>query len=293
MHLRKFWALAGMIVIALVVAGCGRQAAKSSNTLQIKGSNTMLQLGQAWAEAYNNKSETKVSVSGEGSGVGISAIINGTTDIAESSREMKPDEINNAKAKGIEPVETTVAWDGLAIIVNTDNPVRQLTLEQLRSIFLGEVKNWKDLGGKDAEIIVTTRDTSSGTHQYFKEFILRRGDAKSKEEFPNTALTTTSSQTAVETVAQDKGAIAYVGLGYVTSKVADVAISESVGGPYVTATIKSVMDRSYPISRPLYFYTAGEPEGKVKDFVDFVLSDEGQQIVVREDFVPVRSVEEM
>lgn len=291
MRTKSFLLVTVIVLTALVTAGCGRRSGGSGGTLQVRGSNTMLQLGEAWAEEYNAISATKVSVSGEGSGVGVSALINGTTDIAETSREMTPDEINQAKARGIEPVETIVAWDGLAIVVNPDNPVRQLTLEQIRSIFLGEIRNWHELGGPNEEIVVTTRDTSSGTHQYFKEHILRRGDSKGKEEFPKSALTMTSSQTAVQTVAQDKGAIAYVGLGYVSPRVAEVAVATSNGEPYIKATIETVMDRSYPISRALYFYTAGQPEGEVKDYVDFVLSDKGQQLVVREDFVPVRKVE--
>lgn len=291
MRTKSFLLFFAIVAAALAVTGCGRRSGGRGETLQIKGSNTMLQLGQAWAEAYNAASRTKVSVSGEGSGVGISALINGTTDIAAASREMEPAEIKDAKAKGINPVRTTVAWDGLAIIVNPSNPVRKLTLEQLRSIFLGEVKNWREVGGPNEPIVITTRDTSSGTHQYFKEKILRRGNPKGKEEFPNSALTITSSQAAVQTVEQDKGAIAYVGLGYVTPQVADVAIAESADGPYVKPTISTVMDRSYPISRALYFYTNGQPKGKVKAFVDFVLSDKGQQIVEKTDFVPIRKVE--
>ncbi|MEN6520557.1 MAG: PstS family phosphate ABC transporter substrate-binding protein [Armatimonadota bacterium] len=291
MRTKNFLLFVMIVVTALIVAGCGRRSSKAGNSIQVKGSNTMLQLGQAWAEAYNAISSTKVSVSGEGSGVGISALINGTTDIAEASREMEPAEIKDAKAKGIDPIRTTVAWDGLAIIVNPSNPVRKLTIEQLRSIFLGEVKNWREVGGPNEEIVVTTRDTSSGTHQYFKEKVLRRGNSKGKEEFPRSALTITSSQTAVQTVEQDKGAIAYVGLGYVTPKVADVAIAKSNERPYIKPTIETVMNRSYPISRALYFYTNGQPTGKVKAFVDFVLSDKGQQIVEKIDFVPIRKVE--
>lgn len=291
MRFKRFRVFAALAGIAMIIAGCGQRAEEAGKTLQVKGSNTMLQLGQAWAEEYNNTSKIKVSISGEGSGVGISAVINGTTDIAMSSREMKPEEIRAAKARGIEPVETTVAWDGLAVIVNPKNPVRQLTLEQLRSIFLGEIKNWRELGGKDEEIIITTRDTSSGTHQYFKEHILRRGNPKGKEEFPPSALYVTSSQTAVYTVAQDEGAIAYVGLGYISPKVAEVSIAKSEGEPYVRATIETIMNQTYPISRALYFYTAGQPSDESKKFIDFVSSDEGQRIVMREDFVPVRRVE--
>jgi phosphate transport system substrate-binding protein len=286
MRIRGSWLLVVLLGSALVIIGCGRRTG-GRGTLQVKGSNTMLQLGQAWAEEFNKTSPTKVSISGEGSGVGISALISGTTDIAETSREMKPEEIKQAKAKGVEAVQTTVAWDGLAVVVNPSNPVRKLTMDQLRDLFLGNVKNWRELGGPDEQVIIVTRDTSSGSHEYFLEHVLRRGNPKGKEDFPNTALVAPSSQAAVQSVSQDKGGIAYVGLGYVSSKVADVAIAKSKGGPYVKPAVGTVMDRSYPISRPLYFYTNGKPTGAVKEYVDFVLSDEGQRVVEREGFVPI------
>jgi phosphate transport system substrate-binding protein len=250
----------------------------------------MLILGQAWAEEFNKNSDAKVSVSGEGSGVGISALIGGTTDIAETSREMSADELQKAKAKGVNPVQTLVARDGLAVIVNPDNPVRKLTMDQLRDIFMGNVKNWKEVGGKDQKILLVSRDTNSGTHVYFKEHVLRRGNSKGTEEFPNTALMVVSSQSAVQTVTQDKGAVAYVGLGYTGPKVGTVAVAKTPAGPYVTPSMETVMNNTYPISRPLFFYTNGEPKGVAKKYLDFVLSDKGQGIVEKLDFVPLRKI---
>ncbi len=287
MRTNNFCIIAILFLAALFIAGCGERR----EVIEIKGSNTMLQLGQAWAEDYMSKSDANLTVSGEGSGVGIAAMINGTTDIAQSSREINAEEIERAKAKGVNPVQFIVAWDGLAIIVNPKNPVKKLTMDQLRSIYLGNIKNWKAVGGPDEEIVLHTRDTASGTHQYFKEHILRKGDSKGKEEFPRTAIVDTSSQAAVQSVAQDIGGIAYVGLGYINTKVAPVAIAESEGEGYVLPSVEAVMDRTYPISRPLYFNTNGEPTGKIKSYVDYVLSDDGQRVVMREDFVPVRKVE--
>jgi phosphate transport system substrate-binding protein len=286
LRMRPFFLIVLASIIALTVVGCGRKGESRSN-LTVKGSNTMLQLGQAWAEDYNGTSSTKVSVSGEGSGVGISSLISGTTDIAECSREMKPDEIKQAEAKGVEPVSTIVAWDGLAVIVNKNNTVKQLTMDQLRDIFMGTTKNWREVGGPDLPIELVNRDTSSGTHEYFLEHVLRRGNSKGKEDFPNTALVVTSSQAAAQTVAQDEGAVAYVGLGYVTPKVSDIAVAKAQGSPYVKPTVTTVLDSSYPISRPLYFYTNGSPKSEVKKYVDFVLDDKGQQIVEKQGFVPV------
>ena len=273
--------IAILLLAVLFIAGCGERR----EAIEIKGSNTMLQLGQAWAEDYISKSDTNLIISGEGSGVGIAAMINGTTDIAESSREINAEEIERAKAKGVNPVQFIVAWDGLAIIVNPRNPVKKLTMEQLRSIYLGNIKNWKEIGGLDEEVVLHTRDTASGTHQYFKEHILRKGDPKGKEEFPRTAIVDTSSQAAVQSVAQDIGGIAYVSLGYINSRVAPVAIAESEDRDYVLPSIEAIMDRSYPISRPLYF-NQRRADWKCKEVYDYVLvMMDG--IVMRKTFVPV------
>lgn len=289
MQNKSLLALVAFAGLAMVMTGCSKQG-QSSRMLQVKGSNTMLILGQSWAETFNKNSDVKVSVSGEGSGVGIAALIGGTTDIAETSRKMEPEEIDQAKVKGINPVSTQVALDGLAVIINPDNPVKKLTLDQLRDIFMGNVKNWKALGGKDEPIVLVSRDTNSGTHVYFKEHVLRKGKSKGKEEFAKDALMVQSSKTAAQTVIDDKGAIAYVGLGYVTPKVVPVAVSKGDGQLYVLPNMKTVMDNSYPISRPLFFYTNGQPKDAVKKYVDFVLSDDGQRIVEKMDFVPLRKL---
>lgn len=278
-----------LLGVAVVLAGCGKPS-QNSKILQVKGSNTMLILGQAWAEAFNKNSDVKVSVSGEGSGVGISALIDGSTNIAETSRLMEPEELTRAKSKGVNPVNTMVARDGLAVVVNPDNPVRKLTMDQLRDIFMGNVKNWKDLGGKDEKIVLVSRDTNSGTHVYFKEHVLRRGHSKGKEEFAKDAMMVVASKTAVQTVKDDKGAIAYVGLGYVTPEVAPVAVAKATDQPFILPTMDTVLDNTYPISRPLYFYTNGQPKDSAKKYVDFVLSPEGQKIVEKMDFVPIKKI---
>ncbi|MBI2844099.1 MAG: PstS family phosphate ABC transporter substrate-binding protein [Armatimonadetes bacterium] len=293
MIVRRLWACIVLLgLAAFVVAGCaerGEQAA-GRDVIEVKGSNTMLILGQAWAEEFNKTSEAKVTVSGEGSGTGVAALINGTADIAEMSRAMKPEEIERAKAKGVNPVETVVAWDGLAIVVNKDNPVRKLTEGQLRDIYMGNINNWSEFGGPNLEIVAVSRDTSSGTYEYFREHVLRRDNPEGKEEFARTVFLAVSSKQAAQTVSDSKGGIAYVGLGYVTPDVAQVAVAKSQDGPYVQPSIETVQNRTYPLSRPLYFYTGGEPKGAVKDYVEFILSGEGQQIVIRNDFVPMRKL---
>lgn len=262
-----------------------------SGSIQIKGSDTMVNLGQAWAEEFMIKyPNVSVAVTGGGSGTGIAAMINGTTDIAESSRQIKKEEIDLARQNGVEPVEFTVGLDGLAVVVNPANPVKELTLDQLRDIFMGNITNWKDLGGSDARIVVLSRESNSGTHVYFKEHVLRRGNEKGPEEFAPTALLMPSSQAIADEVASNTGAIGYYGLGYVTSRQKAVAVASKTGAPAVLPTLDTVTSGDYPISRPLFMYTRGEPAGVVKDFMDFALSDEGQKIVRDLDFVPLRKV---
>jgi phosphate transport system substrate-binding protein len=274
------------VLALLAIHGCSRP----KGAVQIKGSDTMVNLGQAWAEAYMNKHpDANISVTGGGSGVGIAALINGDTDIAESSREMKPEEIEQAKKKGREPKEFTVAQDGLSVIVNPSNPANKLTINQLSGIYTGKITNWRQVGGRDAPIVALSRDRSSGSHVFFLEHVVRRGNANGPEEYASSVLMQVSSQSISEEVAQNVNAIGYVGMGYVEKgRHNTVAVANDAESPYVEPTEENVLNRSYPIARPLYFYTPGEPEGAVKAFIDFVLSDEGQRIVRKLDFVPIR-----
>jgi len=264
-------------------------AASAKNSIQIKGSDTMVNLGQAWAEKYMQENPGDfAAVTGGGSGTGISSLISGTCDITMSSRNIKEKEIALAKARGINPFEIKVALDGLAVVVNPKNPISKLTLDQLAKIFTGKNTNWKELGGQDSKIVILSREVNSGTHVYFKEHVLRREDPNGKEEFAPGALLLSSSQAIADEVAGNPAAIGYYGMGYISSKQKDVAVAKDDKSEYVVSTIENVINGKYPISRPLFLYTNGEPRGLVKKFVDYVLSKEGQDIVLKTDFVPIK-----
>jgi phosphate transport system substrate-binding protein len=263
--------------------------AKNSRSIQIKGSDTMVNLGQAWAEEFNKLyPDVNVAVTGGGSGTGISSLLNGTCDIAETSRAMEEKELTQAKDKGINPVQEIVALDGIAVVVNPKNTVKNLTMDQLRSIFIGDITNWKDVGGANKEIVILSREVNSGTHIFFKEHVLRKGKAKGPEEFSPASLLMPSSQAIADEVSNNENAIGYYGMGYISPKQKVIAVSKDAPSPFVEPTIESVKDNTYPISRPLYMCTNGKPEGKIKDFMDFVYSQEGQQIVKKLDFVPIK-----
>ena len=264
-------------------------ATPRKNFIQIKGSDTMVNLGQAWAEKYREKNpEEFMAVTGGGSGTGLSSLISGTCDIAMSSRNIKEKEVDLARQKGIRPYEIKVALDGLAVVVNPKNSVSKLTIDQLAAIFTGKISNWKDLSGKSASIVILSREVNSGTHVYFKEHVLRKNDPNSKEEFAPGALLLSSSQAIADEVAQNPDAIGYYGMGYVSNKQKPIMVAQDAKSEYEAPTIENVINGKYPISRPLFLYTNGQPQGLVKKFIDFVLSKEGQDIVLETDFVPIK-----
>lgn len=264
-------------------------AAKDKNSIQIKGSDTMVNLVQAWAEKYmENNPQEFVAVTGGGSGTGLSSLISGTCDIAMSSRNIKDKEITLAKQKGIEPFEIKVALDGLAVVVNPRNPVSKLTIDQLAQIFTGRITNWKEVGGQDLKIVILSREVNSGTHVYFKEHVLRKNDPNSKEEFAPSALMLPSSQAIADEIAGNPAAIGYYGMGYICVKQKAVLVANDEKSEYIAPTIENVINGKYPMSRPLFLYTNSQPQGLVRKFVDFVLSSEGQDIVLKTDFVPIK-----
>jgi len=277
-----------LLMTAIALTGCGRRQA-GVNSIQIKGSDTMVNLGQAWAEAFMKENPAEsIAVTGGGSGTGIAALIAGTCEIAELSRNLKEGEIAQARKNGIEPREITVALDGLAVVVHPQNPVSRLTMDQLAQIFTGTVTNWHDVGGPDLAIVLLSREVNSGTHLYFKEHVLRRGRAEGKAEFAASALMLPSSQAIADEVAQNPGAIGYYGMGYLSERQKAVAVAKNASAPFVLPTIGTVIDGTYPISRPLLMVTKGQPAGLTQRFLDFVLSPAGQRIVTRIDFVPVK-----
>jgi len=263
----------------------------AAQTIENKGSDTLVNLALAWAEAYMDLyPEVRISVTGGGSGTGIAAMVNGTVDIANASRAMKPEEITAAQANGIAPVQFTVARDAIAIVVHPSNSVDGLTLRQISDIYTGRTTNWSQVGGEDRPIVLLSRESNSGTYVYFLEHIVRLGDKDSDLLFSPDTLLMPSSEGISTEVRQNPNAIGYDGLGYVTpdQKVLAVAPIETVAnGPYVLPSVETVNDGSYPISRPLYMYTAGEPAGQVKAYVDWILSD-GQALVLELGFVPLR-----
>ncbi len=277
------------LVLLIVLFSKPVFAAKDKNSIQIKGSDTMVNLGQAWAEKYMEKNPNEfIAVTGGGSGTGLSSLISGTCDIAISSRNIKEKEITLAKQKGVNPFEIKVALDGLAVVVNPKNPVSKLTADQLAQIFSGRITNWKELGGEDKKIVILSREVNSGTHVYFKEHVLRKNDPNSREEFSPGALMLSSSQAIADEVAGNPAAIGYYGMGYISIKQKAVAIAKDDRSEYVVPLIENVIHGKYPISRPLFLYTNNQPDGLTKKFIDFTLSKDGQEIVIKTDFVPVK-----
>jgi phosphate transport system substrate-binding protein len=278
-----------LFILAIFLINTTASAASGNNSIQIKGSDTMVNLGQAWAEKFMElHPEYFIAVTGGGSGTGIASLISGTCDIAMCSRTIKEKEITLAKQKGINPYEIEAALDGLAVVVHPKNPVNQLTIAQLADIFSGKITNWKEVGGKDSKIVILSREVNSGTHVYFKEHVLRKGDPNAKEEFAPSALLLPSSQAIGDEVASNPAAIGYYGMGYISSKQKAVSIAKDEKSEYVAPVIENVVNGKYPISRPLLLYTNGEPRELVKMFNDFVLSKEGQEIVLKTDFVPIK-----
>jgi phosphate transport system substrate-binding protein len=257
-------------------------------TIENKGSDTLVNLALAWAEAYMPaQPEVRISVTGGGSGTGIAAMINGTVDIANASRAMKSEEISAAQANGIQPIEHVVAGDAIAVVVHPSNPVDSLTLEQISDIYVGQITNWSDVGGEDRPIVLLSRESNSGTYVYFLENVVRMGDKESDLLFSPDTLLMPSSEGISTEVRQNPNAIGYDGLGYVTSDQKMVAVGRDAGGPFVMPSVETVNDGTYPVARSLFMYTAGEPAGNVKAYLDWVLT-EGQGLVSELGFVPLQ-----
>ncbi len=260
----------------------------AEDSIQIKGSDTMVNLGQAWAESFMEQNPTAlIAVTGGGSGTGITALISGSCDIAESSREMSSKEFDLAKSKRLDVQGIIVGIDAVAMVVNLENPVEELTIDQLSDIFTGKITNWKEVGGQDEPILALSRERNSGTHVYVLEDVVRKGKKENTNEFAPNVLMMPSSQAVEQEVSGSRTAIGYFGLGYLNPKVKALRIFNPKNNTYVAPSVETATDKTYPLSRPLYFYLPRQPEGVVKQFVDFVLSDKGQQIVLDTHFVPI------
>ena len=289
------WTLLSGLVCTGVLASCGggsgQQAAKPANTvIQNKGSDTMVNVAQVWAEEYRKVApDVEVEVSGGGSGVGLAALLKGAVDIANASRDIKPSEVEQAaKNTGKQPVGFTVGFDALAVYVHKDNPLTEVTLAQLEDLYAegGKTTRWSELGVKipgvsDDTIVRVSRQSSSGTYEFFREHVLGNKDFRLGSRDLN------GSKEVVELVGSTLTAIGYSGMGYATGAVKMLKVAKAKGEPAVSPTVAGVHDKSYPLARSLHLYTLGEPQGAVKGYIDWILSDAGQKIVEDAGYVPV------
>ncbi len=291
-----FLAAAFVLAAALLAAGCrkGGDGTTGSAGIQMKGSDTMVNLVQAWAEEYRKVApQVSVEVSGGGSGVGIAALIRGAVQIASSSRDMKPQEMDQARRHtGKEVREFTVGYDALAIYVHKENPLEVITFEQLAEIYAegGRLTQWKDLkisipGCSGDEIIRISRQSSSGTYEFFREHVLLNRDFKLGSRDMN------GSKEVVELVERTPCAIGYSGMGYATPAVKVIRVAERANAPAFEPSVENTLSRAYPIARALHLYTLGDPQGAVKDYIDWILSPAGQKLVIDTGYVPVRTGE--
>ena len=269
------------------------QGAAANNLIQNKGSDTLVNVAQAWAEAYQKVNpNVAVAVSGGGSGTGIAAMINGTVDIANASRAMKSKEVDLAKSKGQNPIEHVVGYDALAVFLHKDNPAESMSLAQLAEIYgeEGKYDKWTDIGlevpgCKDQEIVMVSRQNNSGTYAYFRKAVLG-----GKRDYRMGTLDMHGSKDVVDLVEKTACAIGYSGLAYATDHVKLACVAKGDGEICVNPTVASASDGSYPIARPLFMYTNGEPTGEIKTYLDWILSDEGQCIILSKGYAPVRDV---
>ncbi len=286
------------LVLVVLLSGCTPSTAGStsvavSETIENKGSDTIVNLALAWAERYHQavRPDITIAVTGGGSGTGIASLINGTVDIANASRAIKTEERESAVANGIEPTEFVIARDAIAIIVHPSNPVDALTLQQISDIFSGKISNWNEVGGEDRPIVRLSRETNSGTHVYFLESVIRLGDKNATTLFSTDTLLLPSSEGIGAEVRLNPNAIGYDGLGYVTDDMKTVDVGIASEGPFWPPSVETVNSGQYPIARDLYMYTAGKPTGTVEDYLTWILQPEAQEIVRELGFVPVEEGE--
>ncbi len=279
--------------ITIAIAGLCASPAGARTVLQNKGSDTLVNVAQAWAEVYQTVDpEVAIAVSGGGSGTGIAAMINGTVDIANASRKMKQKEVDLAKSKGQNPVEHVVGFDALAVYIHADNPTESLSVTQLAEMYGedGETEEWTQIGVevpgcKGQEMVLVSRQNNSGTYAYFRSAVLGK-----KRDYKMGTRDMHGSKDVVDLVEKTPCAIGYSGLAYATDHVKLACISKEDGGECVMPSVASALDGSYPIARPLFMYTNGEPQGEVKKYLDWVLSDEGQCIILKKGYAPVKDV---
>lgn len=285
-----------LVLSILIFSGCKKKDEVEKSIVSVKGSDTMVNLSQKWAETYMKKNpNASLQVTGGGSGTGIAALLNGTMDIANASRELKQKEYDRARELGIIPKEFKVALDGIAVIVHTDNPIEELTVDQLRDLFIGKVENWKELGGNDSPITLYGRENSSGTYEFFKGRVLGKDERGQTRDFATQTQVLQGTAALGEAVARDTKGVGYGGVGYFAAR-SDVkiirvkdnadalAIAPAEGGK---VNYEAIWSGDYSISRYLYCYTNGTPEKKIQDFMDFILSEQGQDLVKQMEYIPL------
>lgn len=284
-------ALVGALAFGVIaLTGCGGSSAGSSNsestgtagqesgTLNIAGSDTMVNMAQAWSEAYADVNpNASITVKGGGSGNGIAALLNKTVDFADASRDIKPEEAQQAQANGVNPVTTVVAKDGVVVIVNAANTLADISKDDLGKVYRGEVTNWKQIGGADAPIVLLGRDSSSGTYAFIQDEVVGKGKTYAK-----TMRSLQSNQAIVDEVSKNPNAVGYVGLGYDKGSIKALTVGK------VAASVDTVLDGTYPLSRPLNMISNGEPSGLAKAYLDWILGPAGQKIVAEQGFVPLK-----
>jgi len=281
LKMKKTIIVALSLFIALI-SGCSQGEDKNEG-ITIKGSDTVLPLSQKEAEVFGKDNKgSRIVVTGGGSGIGFTALIDDNTDIAMASRKIKLDERLALESAGKEVKEVIVGYDALAVIANPANKVSQLSREQLEDIFIGKVTNWKEVGGDDVKIVVYSRESSSGTYEFFKEHVLN------KKNYAANVLSLPATGAIIESVSQTKGAIGYVGLAYLEKTIKPLSVSFDQGKSFIAPSMEAAKDKTYPITRPLYYYYLTSKEAALKSFVDFVTSAEGQKIVQEIGYVPVQ-----
>jgi phosphate transport system substrate-binding protein len=286
--MHKLFIVCILLVLLVACRPAEGEAGAPGVAIQNVGSDTMVNLALAWAETYQAENpDVRIAVTGGGSGTGIAGLVNGTVDIANASRQMKPEEVEAAQANGIAPVEHVAARDAIAVVVHPSNPVAHLTLQQLSDIFSGRITNWLEVGGENCSIVLLSRESNSGTHVYFLEQVVRLGDKHASTLFSPDTLLMPSSEGISAEVRQNPNAIGYDGLGYVTPDQKTIAVAAGPGGPFVLPSIETVNSGAYPIARDLYVYTAGEPQGTIAAYLAWIHSPEGQAIVGELGFVPL------
>ena len=296
--LRKIhFVLTALLTVTLIFFwGCKKKTDVEKAVITVKGSDTMVNLSQKWAEVYMQLNpNVSIQVTGGGSGTGVAALLNGTTHIANSSRELKDIEYEKAKSLGITPKVYNVALDGLALIVHTDNKINELTLEQIKDIFTGKVTNWKQVGGDDIPITLYGRENSSGTYEFFKEHVLGKDENGKQRDYATSTQVLQGTAALGEAVARDTKGVAYGGVGYFAQRtdIKIIAVKKDKGSQAIfpahngKVNYNAIWNGDYSISRYLYCFTQDKPSKDVNDFFNFILSEEGQKLVLQMEYIPL------